>query len=154
MIKHTEATKIKISDSLKGRKRPVSDFSDEWRKKQSLSQKIRIKRDGHHNLGKKWKMNPKKTKNMARGEGCKNPAWKGGDVSHYWAKHAPRPKPEQCEVCGAFGNDTKKGIVYDHNHNTGKFRGWICLRCNVALGMVKDNIEILQNLIKYLEDNN
>jgi hypothetical protein len=78
-------------------------------------------------------------------------ALKGVKFSEEHKKHISEKL--KCEICGALGNETKKGIVYDHNHLTGKFRGWICLRCNVALGMVKDNIEILQNLIEYLIKN-
>ena len=57
-----------------------------------------------------------------------------------------RKKPEQCEVCGSLGT-----ICFDHCHATGKFRGWICKRCNFALGLVKDNRETLLALAKYLE---
>ena len=63
-------------------------------------------------------------------------------------KRAGRPRPEQCELCGAMGR-----ICYDHNHQTGKFRGWICLRCNVALGMVKDNCELLLKMVNYINSN-
>jgi len=87
--------------------------------------------------------------------GKKNPNWMGGNSKTYklnqLRKIATRPKPEQCEVCGAFGKDSKIGICLDHNHETGEFRGWICHRCNVVLGMVKDKIEILELLIKYLK---
>ncbi len=34
---------------------------------------------------------------------------------------------------------------------TSKFRGWICWRCNIVLGKVKDNKQILLKLITYLE---
>lgn len=78
----------------------------------------------------------------------KNPNWKGGKNK----KNPTRPRPEQCEVCGAFGKDFKKGLCYDHDHSTGKFRGWLCTRCNVALGMVKDNTELLEALAKYIND--
>ena len=61
-------------------------------------------------------------------------------------KDAGRPKPQKCEVCGL--EDT---IVWDHNHQTGSFRGWICNSCNIALGMVKDNPETLRRLAAYLE---
>jgi len=67
----------------------------------------------------------------------------------YKEKIAGRKKPEQCEVCGAF--DT---ICFDHDHQTGNFRGWICHRCNFALGLVKDNSELLIALAKYLKDSN
>ncbi len=59
---------------------------------------------------------------------------------------AGRIKSKQCEICGAFGK-----ICFDHNHDTGKFRGWICSRCNITIGLVKDNKELLQAMIKYLE---
>jgi len=41
--------------------------------------------------------------------------------------------------------------VVDHNHSTGSVRGLLCDSCNRALGNIKDNIETLKNLIKYLE---
>jgi len=61
---------------------------------------------------------------------------------------AGRKQPEQCEICGAFGK-----ICFDHNHETGEFRGWICMRCNTALGLVKENTETLMALIKYIRKN-
>lgn len=56
------------------------------------------------------------------------------------------PRPENCNVCGS-----SEKICYDHDHLTGKFRGWLCQKCNVALGMIKDNVETLKSLIAYLE---
>jgi len=82
--------------------------------------------------------------NDTRGE--KHGRWKGGRTSVYRAKTAPRPKPIQCEICGGLGR-----ICYDHDHKTGKFRGWICLRCNVAIGMVKENTETLMALADYIK---
>lgn len=62
---------------------------------------------------------------------------------------AGRKKPECCELCGR-----KLKICFDHDHNTGKFRGWICVKCNVALGMVEDNIQTLELMMKYIIKNN
>ena len=45
--------------------------------------------------------------------------FKGGNSIQYRRKHSPIPEPEQCEICGAFGNDTKKKLCYDHDHKTG-----------------------------------
>lgn len=59
---------------------------------------------------------------------------------------AGRPKPETCEVCGRGGK-----IVFEHRHTDNKFRGWTCDRCNVALGMVEDDISVLEKLIIYLK---
>lgn len=58
---------------------------------------------------------------------------------------AGRPRPDICEVCGA-----NEKIVYDHDHATGKFRGWICFSCNTSLGHARDNVEVLYKLIDYL----
>lgn len=61
---------------------------------------------------------------------------------------AGRPKPEICEAC----NQPHNKIVFDHCHTNGHFRGWICDDCNVALGRVKDNIDTLLKLAKYLQE--
>lgn len=54
-------------------------------------------------------------------------------------------KPDICDICREKGK-----IVFDHCHTTGDFRGWICGKCNVALGMADDNIDKLQSMINYL----
>ena len=63
---------------------------------------------------------------------------------------ADRPRPEACEVCGLVGP-----VYYDHDHATGKrigkFRGWLCVGCNSALGYAKDNPETLRRLADYIE---
>lgn len=52
-----------------------------------------------------------------------------------------------CEICGS--NDK---IVIDHNHKTNKFRGLLCSNCNVAIGLLKDDIKLINNVVKYLSD--
>lgn len=61
---------------------------------------------------------------------------------------AGRPRPEKCEVCNMGTN-----IHFDHDHNTGRFRGWICISCNFILGYAKDNPKVLKKLAEYLRDN-
>jgi len=63
---------------------------------------------------------------------------------------AGRLKPELCEICGL--NEFK--IVFDHCHDKGHFRGWICDRCNRVLGIVKDSCALLTKLKDYLERDN
>ena len=60
-------------------------------------------------------------------------------------KIAGRPRPKTCEICG-----DAKTICFDHDHETGLFRGWICVRCNTVLGKVEDKQKLLQSLIDYL----
>ena len=54
---------------------------------------------------------------------------------------------ESCENCGS-----SERMVIDHNHTTGKVRGKLCHKCNVALGMARDSIAVLEGLINYLKE--
>lgn len=38
----------------------------------------------------------------------------------------------------------------DHCHTTGKVRGLLCMHCNTALGKFKDDVNILQRAIDYI----
>ena len=50
-----------------------------------------------------------------------------------------------CLLCGTTDN-----LVYDHDHNTMKFRGVLCSRCNVGIGILGDTEEHLVKALKYL----
>jgi hypothetical protein len=63
---------------------------------------------------------------------------------------AGAPRPDVCEVCTQPGYG-QQGIVFDHDHKTGQFRGWLCNSCNVVLGYVQDDVERLMQLALYLE---
>jgi hypothetical protein len=43
---------------------------------------------------------------------------------------------------------------YDHDHETGQFRGLVCHLCNLGLGYFRDRIDLLERAIVYLEDSN
>lgn len=58
-----------------------------------------------------------------------------------------RVNGDVCDVCGKM---TEK-MVIDHCHDTQKTRGLLCTNCNLALGYVKDDVDILKKLITYLE---
>jgi hypothetical protein len=55
----------------------------------------------------------------------------------------------KCKICGK--DFTKCRRVIDHDHKTGKVRGLLCGNCNTALGMISDDINILNNMIYYLK---
>ena len=58
------------------------------------------------------------------------------------------PPVTDCMVCGADKGLHK--MKCDHDHHSGKFRGWLCHRCNLALGMMDDSIKKLTSAINYL----
>lgn len=64
-----------------------------------------------------------------------------------------RPCPENCEVCGRAAWLERRAFALDHNHATGKFRGWLCSACNTALGLFGDNCAVLMKAIAYLGRN-
>lgn len=62
------------------------------------------------------------------------------------------PKKPQKLTCPLCGDEVEGGhnIVLDHNHKTGKIRGFVCDNCNTGMGRAKDDIRILQNWIEWL----
>ena len=58
-----------------------------------------------------------------------------------------------CGICGNTQNEgsKKKNLCVDHCHTTGQIRGLLCDSCNRAIGLLKDDIELLKNAISYLE---
>jgi hypothetical protein len=46
----------------------------------------------------------------------------------------------------------KRGYAIDHNHETGDFRGILCLQCNSMLGMAKESVQILDSAAQYLKN--
>lgn len=56
-----------------------------------------------------------------------------------------------CMICGS--PPKTKSLHIDHNHKTGKVRGLLCHGCNTAIGLFKENIEVIKKAIYYLESN-
>lgn len=58
-------------------------------------------------------------------------------------------RPKYCPVCGRSGQYGRQ-LVLDHDHQTGELRGWLCQRCNLALGYLMDSPEVIQKLYQYI----
>lgn len=76
-------------------------------------------------------------------------------VARVSRRHAKRvaalgPVPRGCEICGT--SFTTTSARWDHNHGTGKDRGWLCNRCNAGIGFLGDNPSLIRRAAKYLDD--
>jgi hypothetical protein len=101
-----------------------------WRREYGRSEKMRTY---YREYAREWnKKNPEYAKNMMR---------------RLREAQAGRPKPEFCEICGT----SERPIQFDHCHQRGTFRGWICNKCNHVLGIINDNPSWLWKLIEYLD---
>ena len=68
-------------------------------------------------------------------------------VAHNLRKINPHPgKDSPCPIC-LRSND----LVLDHDHETSEFRGYICSRCNTALGFFEDNYTFITRAVEYLK---
>lgn len=97
---------------------------------------------------------------------------KRNTLSREWSKRNPRKRKEnwfkwrykielskyedmtkdqnnQCFIC-----KLKTKLFVDHNHSTGEIRALLCRHCNTALGFVKEDVQILFNMIEYIKKYN
>lgn len=52
----------------------------------------------------------------------------------------------KCLICGQF----RERLVGDHCHATGRFRGMLCHHCNVGIGFLREDPEIMRSAIDYV----
>ena len=57
-------------------------------------------------------------------------------------------KEASCQICSK-----ETDLVLDHCHDTGKIRGVLCRQCNMAIGLLGDNLEGLTKATRYLDEN-
>lgn len=55
-----------------------------------------------------------------------------------------------CSICDKHQTNFKYSLCVDHDHNTKKIRGLLCKPCNSAIGMLEDDLNLLENAKSYL----
>jgi hypothetical protein len=59
-----------------------------------------------------------------------------------------KQQENKCAICEEVSTVT---LNVDHCHKTGKIRALLCRRCNRAIGLFKDNIDLLIKSVVYLQ---
>jgi len=54
-----------------------------------------------------------------------------------------------CDICGGV-NANGRQLSLDHDHKTGKPRGFLCHRCNSAIGLLGDDADLLATAAQYI----
>ena len=72
--------------------------------------------------------------------------WKRNDKGQ---PEPTRPRPKLCECCGGRWPNLR-GLHLDHDHTSGRFRGWLCSNCNTGIGKLGDTVDGLKQAIEYL----
>tara|TARA_B110000908_G_scaffold112006_1_gene131354 strand:+ start:124 stop:555 length:432 start_codon:yes stop_codon:yes gene_type:complete len=91
---------------------------------------------------------------------CKKCDRKAEKVKSAWRFFNPLPLDYPCPICEMTHSDylslgkykTQSPFSVDHCQKTMKVRGWICNPCNSAMGLAKHNSEILNSMIRYLNE--
>lgn len=56
----------------------------------------------------------------------------------------------RCPICHTDFELLGQEPAIDHDHSTGAVRGLLCSRCNLGLGNLRDDVEMLRSAIHYL----
>lgn len=72
-----------------------------------------------------------------------------------WSKSKPVDEPFECPICSkrTIAGITSK-VVLEHDHRSGKVRGWVCDSCNTGIGRFKDDKKLLKRAIKFIDSTN
>lgn len=108
-------------------------------------------RENKNEYHKQWRLkNPEKRKAIKRKSDLKINY--GITIEQY--EQLLFEQKECCAICNKKQvNDTRR-LDIDHNHITGKVRGLLCSKCNTALGLLNEDLELFNKAANYLSRRN
>lgn len=59
----------------------------------------------------------------------------------------------RCAICNIHHSELSRRMAVDHDHQTGRIRGLLCIECNRGIGALKDSVYLLEKAHEYLERN-
>jgi membrane-associated HD superfamily phosphohydrolase len=145
--KNPEKTKESSKKSREKNREKMLERTREWRKKnpnkiEEYSKKYRkIHREERKEDCRKYHQNHKDLEINQR-------RLREYGITEDEFKYLLKKQDGRCAICK---NNLISKICIDHNHVTGEVRGLLCNPCNMALGLLKDDIIVLTNALKYLE---
>jgi Recombination endonuclease VII len=135
---------------------PKAEYQRQWRNKN-----LEARRKYHREYLRQWKIDHpveyaarvQRQMAAARARRAADPERHKVNGRRHAGRPVPtRPEPTHCERCEKEVALMKKKTMHlDHDHETGKFRGWLCNRCNLGIGMLGDTVEDLRQAVAYLE---
>lgn len=73
---------------------------------------------------------------------------------HHRVERAWNEQGGECAICGTLihrgAPRSRTSACVDHCHSSGLVRGWLCHRCNVAIGLMDDCVDRLESAADYL----
>jgi hypothetical protein len=61
---------------------------------------------------------------------------------------------KKCAICDyqePEGAEAAHKLYIDHDHNLGKVRGLLCMRCNAAIGHFRESLTFMENAVEYMK---
>jgi len=160
-----ENEKSKICSNCKLEK-PLNEFSKEKSNKDGYTYNCKVCRNKKYNDWAKNNKDKVREKNAKNSEIRKKYYQSDVGVESSRRTHLKRKfditleyynekLKEQCGVCDICKQPETYGInkflSVDHCHINNEIRGLLCNNCNRAIGLLKDNIIVLENAINYLK---
>lgn len=59
----------------------------------------------------------------------------------------------KCAICSAPNRSGRgRKLCLDHDHFSGKIRAFLCGKCNRFLGLVSEDVGLLQRMVQYIQE--
>lgn len=73
-----------------------------------------------------------------------------GRAREAWQNHPQPDGSHVCAICGKPERVAGRRLARDHDHETGVVRGYLCQRCNMAVGLLGDDPVLAGSMQEYL----
>lgn len=137
--------------------RPVGPSSKIHCEKHHLIRQKQRKRhyEASKKAGKCWTCHKKSTQNKTICDRCLKNKLAQGRKKKFELSDAEYEKlissqGKNCAVCLKPPPSGKPFLMWDHDHKTGRLRGFLCSVCNLAVGLAEDSPSILKRMARYL----